>query len=73
MTAADLMTNEDAMRHIQLADPSAYVECATQRIYGTYQGLPILLAGHGDWKRAMLNLATKTPRRTAFGYYLLES
>ena len=73
MTALDLMTNDEAMRHIQVADPSAYVECATQRIYGTYKGLPILLAGHGDWKRALENLATKQPRRTAFAYYVLEA
>lgn len=69
----DHMTDADCERHIKVADPKAYVECCTGRIYGTHNGLPMLLAGNWDWKRALENLATKTPRLTAFGYYLLES
>lgn len=61
MTAFDLMTQKDAENHIKTADPSAYVEFATGRIFGTYKGHDILLAGNSDWKQALDNLGSKIP------------
>ena len=72
MTAFELMTPAECEAHIKVSDPTAYIECATQRVYGTYRGLPILLAGNADWKHALYQLGTKTPRRTDFGYYIFD-
>lgn len=72
MTAFELMTPAECEAHIILADPTAYVECATDRIIGTYKGLPIVLAGCHDWKHALYQLGTKTPRRTWFGFYMFD-
>ena len=72
MNAMELVTQQDAEKYIKSADPSAYAECSGN-IYGTHKGLPILLAGHWDWLQAIENIYVKEPRRTAFGYYVLET
>jgi hypothetical protein len=72
MTAAELMTQTEAENYMRMLDPTIYVEAATERIFGTYKGLPILLAGCENWKKAMDNFCNHTPCRTAFGYYLFD-
>ena len=73
LKALSLMTQDEAEQYLTTQeDTTAYVECATRRIYGTHKGLPILLAGNADWKHALCQLTTKAPRRTAFGYYLFD-